>query len=81
MTVLNVRLPDALSAQAAALAEKHGLTLDEYVGITLASHLGAYGEVERYFAARAKRTLPEEALRILDRAGVGEPPRPGDEVE
>jgi predicted DNA-binding protein len=80
VTVLTVRLPDALSARAAALAERQGMTLEEYVGITLASHLGAVEEMERYFDARAKRTSPQEALRILDRAGVGNPPLPGDEV-
>ena len=81
MTVLTVRLTDALSARAEALAERQGMTLEEYVGITLASHLGAIEEMERYFDTRAKRTSPDEALRILDRAGIGQPPRPGDEVD
>lgn len=79
MTVVTVRLTDALGAQAAERAEQSGLTLDEYVGLTLASHLGAVAEVDRYFATRAARTSPGVALDILERAG-SEPPRHGDEI-
>jgi hypothetical protein len=35
---------------------------------------------ESYFAERAARANIPEALRILDRAGVGQPPIKGDEL-
>jgi len=41
----------------------------------------AQAEAERYFALRGARAKPGEALRILDRAGVNNPPRDDDKVE
>jgi len=35
---------------------------------------------EQYFAKRAARGDVTKALRILKRAGVGQPPMPGDEL-
>jgi hypothetical protein len=35
---------------------------------------------EQYFPEHAARGDPAKALRILKRAGVGQPPTPGDEL-
>ena len=35
---------------------------------------------QEYFAERAARGNVEEAIRILVKAGVGNPPMPGDEL-
>ena len=37
-------------------------------------------ETERYFATRAARSSPSQALEILARAGQDNPPEPGDEL-
>jgi len=41
----------------------------------------AQGEVERAFAARARRAVPGWARKVLAGAGPGDPPRPGDKLE
>lgn len=37
-------------------------------------------KTEEYFAGRAAKGDVSRALRILERAGVGNPPAPGDEL-
>ncbi|MBN8733346.1 MAG: hypothetical protein J0L64_22620 [Acidobacteria bacterium] len=37
--------------------------------------------VRDYFQERAARAIPGEAKRILEKAGRGKPPMPGDEIE
>ncbi len=41
----------------------------------------AQAEAERYLAARAARATPGQAREILVRAGQGNPPLPGDELD
>jgi len=38
-------------------------------------------DTESYFRERAARAIPGEAKRILEKAGRGNPPMPGDEIE
>lgn len=81
MSVFALRLPDDLKAVAAAQAEKAGLSLNQYIATALSAHVGAQAEAERYFALRGARATPGEALNILKRAGVGNPPREDDRLE
>lgn len=74
-------LPDDLQHAATAQAESAGLSLNEYILTALAARVGAQPEAERYSAARAARAVPGRALEILSRAGVGNPPLPGDELD
>jgi len=41
----------------------------------------AQAEVERAFAARARRAVPGWARKVLAWAGLGKPLRPGDRLE
>ncbi len=81
MSSFSLRLPDDLKERAAAQAEAAGVSLNQYIATVLASRVGAQAEAEHSFAARASRATPGRARGILARAGRGNPPRPGDELE
>lgn len=81
MSVFALRLPEDLKAQAAEQAEKAGLSLNQYIASALSARVGAQAEAERYFSLRGARARPGEALRILDRAGKGNPPRDDDRID
>jgi hypothetical protein len=81
MSSFPLRLPDELKEQAAAQAEAAGVSLNQYIATALAARVGAQAEAERYFAARAARAIPGRAREILARAGQGNPPQPGDELD
>ena len=53
MSVFALRLPDDLKAEAAARAEKVGLSLNQYIASALSAPVGARAEAERYFGTRA----------------------------
>ena len=69
MSSFPLRLPDDLKERAAMLAAKAGLSLNQYIAMTLASHVGAQAEAERYFAFRGARATPGRAKAILAKAG------------
>ena len=81
MSSFPLRLPDDLKERAAAQAEALGVSLNQYIATVLASRVGAQAEAECFFAARAARAVPGRARDILARAGQGNQPRPGDELE
>jgi hypothetical protein len=56
-----------------------GIELNQLINVALAEKLSAL-RTASYFAERAARANIPEALRILDRAGVGQPPVKGDEL-
>ncbi len=76
MGVISLRRPDDLQAAIASGAERAGVSLEDY----LLRVVGAQAETEREFAARAARSVPGRAEVILARAGIGNPPEPGDEI-
>jgi hypothetical protein len=80
MSVFALRLPEDLKTEAAAQADKAGLSLNQYIASALSARVGAQAEAERYFALRSARAVPGEALEILKRAGVGNPPRDDDAI-
>lgn len=81
MSSFPLRLPSDLKERAAAQAEAAGVSLNQYITTVLASRVGAQAEAERSFAARAARATPGRARGVLARAGQGNPPQPGDELE
>lgn len=81
MSVFALRLPDDLKAEAAAQAEKAGLSLNQYIASALSARVGAQAEAERYFSLRGARAKRGQALEILERAGLGNPPREDDRIE
>ena len=74
-----LRLQPSLLAEARKVAEAEGVALNQLINVALAEKLSAL-RTASYFAERAARANIPEALSILDRAGVGEPPVKGDEL-
>jgi hypothetical protein len=74
-----LRLQPSLLAEARKVAEAEGVALNQLINVALAEKLSALRTVS-YFAERAACANIPEALRILDRAGVGQPPIEGDEL-
>jgi hypothetical protein len=74
-----LRLQPSLLAEARKVAEAEGAALNQLINVALAEKLSAR-RTASYFAERAARANIPEALRILDRAGVGHPPVKGDEL-
>jgi hypothetical protein len=73
-------MPEDIKAAAAAQAERAGVSLNQYLLSIVAARVGAQAETERYFAARAARSVPGRAKAVLARAGRGRPPEAGDEL-
>lgn len=80
MTTVPFEIPDDLKDAATAQAERMGVSLNQYLLSIVAAQLGAQAEAERYFAARAARSVPGRWRETLSRAGAGRPPEPGDEL-
>ena len=74
-----LRLQPSLLAEARKVAEAEGVALNQLINVALADELSAL-RTASYFAERAARADIPEALGILDRAGVGQPPIKGDEL-
>jgi hypothetical protein len=74
-----LRLQASLLDEARKLAEAEGVALNQLINVALAEKLSAL-RTETYFAERAARANIPDALRILDRAGVGQAPVKGDEL-
>lgn len=68
MSTVSIRLPDDLMERASAQAAAQGISLDDYVAMTLASRLGA-------------PAAPGRVREILARLGQDNPPLPGDELD
>jgi len=81
MTSFPLRLPEDLKEKATAQAEAAGVSLNQYITVALASHVGAQAEAERYFAARARRARPGQAKAILAKAGTRPKPRAEDRLD
>jgi hypothetical protein len=64
-----LRIPEDLKIAAAQQAEAMGVSLNHYVGMSLAARVGAQAEAARFFAARGSRSSTEQALSALTRVG------------
>ena len=71
-------LPSLLE-EARKLVEAEGVALNQLINVAVAEKLSAV-RTASYFAERAARADISEALRILERAGVGGPPIKRDEL-
>jgi hypothetical protein len=74
-----LRLQPSLLAEARKVAEAEGVALNQLINVALAEKLSAL-RTASYFGERAARADILAATRILDRAGVGQPPVKGDEL-
>jgi len=60
-------------------AEAEGVALNQLINVAVAEKVSAL-RTEEYFQQRARRADRAETLRILDKAGKGNPPVEGDEL-
>jgi len=73
-----LRLQPSLLDEARKLAEAEGVALNQLINVAVAEKLSAL-RTESYFAERAARADVPKALRLLRKAGTGNPPEAGDE--
>ena len=73
-----LRMPPTLRSRVERLAVMEGVSLNQFITLTLAEKLGASVEQE-YFADKRRNANFETLLKTLNREG-GETPRPGDEI-
>src|SRR5712692_2611984 len=78
MTSFPLRLPADLKEKATAQAEAAGVSLNQYIAMTLASWVGARAKAECSFTARGSRAKAGQAKTILAKAGKRSTPRPAD---
>ena len=75
-----LRLQTSLLEEAKRVAEAEGVALNQLINVAVAEKLSAL-RTDDYFRTRAARADLREAKTILRRAGKGNPPVPGDEIE
>ena len=73
-----LRLQASLLDEARRVAESEGVALNQLINVAVAEKLSAL-RTEDYFRERAARASVEKAKGVLERAGKGRPPLPGDE--
>lgn len=73
-----LRLQPSLMDEAKRIAKAAGVTLSRLINAAIAEKVSAL-RTEEYFAERAARSDFKKALRVLKRAGEGNPPLPVDE--
>lgn len=75
-----LRVQTSLLDEARKVAEAEGVALNQLINVALAEKLSAL-RTESYFRERADRADIPGALCILEKAGKGNLPVEGDEVE
>ena len=78
MSQFALRLPDSLADSVKRLARENGVSMNQYVMITLAEQVGR-ADAQRFFAERAARANVKGALANLAKVPAA-PPMPGDEL-
>jgi hypothetical protein len=74
-----LRLQPSLMEEARKAAESEGVALNQLINVAVAEKISTL-RTEEYFQDRIRRADRKETLRILDRAGKGNPPLEGDEL-
>jgi len=74
-----LRLQPSLMEEARKVAKAEGVAVNQLINVAVAEKVSAL-RTEEYFSERARRGDVRKALRILKRAGVGQPPVVGDEL-
>lgn len=74
-----LRLQPSLMEEARKVAKAEGVAVNQLINVAVAEKVSAL-RTEEYFAERARRGDARKAFHILKRAGVGQPPLPGDEL-
>ncbi len=74
-----LRLQPSLLEELRKAAEAEGVALNQLINVAVAEKVSAL-RTEDYFRQRASRADRAETLRILEKAGKGNPPVQGDEL-
>ena len=72
MSTLRVTLPQSLREQVEALAQKEGISVNEFIALAVAEKLAALATAD-YLAERAKRGSRDKLLAVLAKAPDVEP--------
>jgi hypothetical protein len=74
-----LRLQPSLMEEARKIGKTEGVAVNQLINVAVAEKVSAL-RTEEYFAERAARGDIGLALRVLQRAGRGKPPVPGDDL-
>src|SRR5689334_8904366 len=74
-----LRLQPSLLEELRKAAESEGVALNQLINVAVAEKVSAL-RTEEYFRERSRRSDRAETLRILAKAGKGNPPVKGDEL-
>jgi len=74
-----LRLQPSLLEELRKAAESEGVALNQLINVAVAEKVSAL-RTEEYFRERGRRANRAKTLRILKRAGRGNPPVEGDEL-
>lgn len=74
-----LRLQPSLLNELRKAAEMEGVALNQLINVAVAEKISAL-RTEDYFQQRASRADRVETLKILEKAGKGNPPSEGDEL-
>jgi hypothetical protein len=74
-----LRLQPSLLDELRKVAEAEGVALNQLINVAVAEKVSALRTAD-YFRKRGRRADRAETLRILERAGKGNPPMKGDEL-
>jgi hypothetical protein len=75
-----LRLQESLLEEARKVSASEGVALNQFINVAVAEKISAL-RTEDYFRERAARGDVAKAKRVLKRAGRGNPPVPGDEID
>ena len=78
MSQFALRLPDSLADSVKRLASENGVSMNQYVMITLAERVGR-ADAQRFFAERAGRADVKKVIANLAKVPAA-PTMPGDEL-
>jgi len=74
-----LRLQPSLMEETRKIAKAEGVAVNQLINVAVAEKVSAL-RTEEYFAERAAKGDIKRALRVLQRAGKGNPPVAGDEL-
>lgn len=75
-----LRLQTSLLEEARRVSEAEGVALNQFINVAVAEKVSAL-RTEEYFREHGQRGNVARAKRILKRAGRGNPPVQGDELD
>jgi uncharacterized protein (DUF1778 family) len=78
MSALSLRLPDSIHRHIKAIAQKEGVSINQFISSAVSEKISAI-MTEEYLEQRANRADKEEFRKIIDQV-TSRPPIAGDEL-